>query len=429
MPLGLPPHLATRSTSAAIARAGHVVAATLLVGAAVVILAAQSDEALPALWLAPVAVAPLLVLLVLLERSPSRLIAIGYLAVGGLTVGWYALIVSPRLGTPLAADDYTVALLKMAITMAVGVSPRILPAVGWVTAGYLVGESAVLVALLWLGAEWRFDFVNAAVWACVVALVLYVSVERRSARRLQPALYRAARDEMLAESRRGFESRASALLHDTVLNQLAVISASGDRLPPRVREAIHADLAAIVGRDWFAVHPSEPAEPDAPLDARLARLRAAIDQAAGDALAVRTSGAAAGLAALRPETFDELVRATGQSVSNIRRHAGVDEAEVVLGGTDREVSAMIIDGGRGFDVPETSDVDSTPQSARRLGVSVSIIGRLESVGGSAAVFSRPGEGTTVLLRVPVHGYRAPLEPASPPTHTAEGSPLERSEPS
>lgn len=399
MPLGLPPHLATRSTSTAIVRAGHVVAATLLVGAGTVIATAHSADSSSALWSAPIVIVPMLALILVLEREPSRTTAIAYLLVGGLTVAWYSLIVSSRLDTPLAEDDYAVHLLKLAVTITVGVSTRILPAIGWITAGFLVGEAAELAVVLALGEQWHLDLVNFVVWLAVIALIAWVGIERRSARRIQPALYRAARDEMAAETRRGFEARAVAFLHDTVLNQLAVVSASGDRLGPRVREAITADLAAIVGRDWFDVHEEAPS-PAATESDRLVRLRGAIDAAAGDALEIRVTGAPPDLARLRPETLDELERAICQSVSNVRRHAGVSEADVVLGGTDREITAMIIDGGRGFEVPTESAVDATPQSARRLGVSMSIIGRLRSLGGSATVFSRPGEGTTVLLRVP-----------------------------
>jgi signal transduction histidine kinase len=56
------------------------------------------------------------------------------------------------------------------------------------------------------------------------------------------------------------------------------------------------------------------------------------------------------------------------------------------------VSAMVIDAGRGFALDARTD--------GRLGVGTSIVGRLETIGGSATVWSQPGKGTSVLLRVP-----------------------------
>lgn len=92
------------------------------------------------------------------------------------------------------------------------------------------------------------------------------------------------------------------------------------------------------------------------------------------------------------EAFDEFVRAIAQCISNVRRHAGTDTADVVLGGSAAEVSAMVVDAGRGFPVDARTD--------GRLGVGTSIVGRLETVGGFASVWSHPGRGTSVLLRVP-----------------------------
>ena len=398
MPLGLPPHLATRTTSTAVARAGHAAAAVCLTAVGLVVVSIQAYLPQAILWPALLVLVPLLVLLALLERSPSRFIAGGYLAIGGLCVIWFSLIASTQLGTPLANDDYSIVLLKLALILVIGVGPSLGSSMLWVTAGYVIGEAASVIALVWLGGSWQFDSVSFATWFIVMGLLAVLRVDRFTARDSQAEIYRAARDEMLADVRRVFEHRATALLHDTVLNQLAVISTTSSTLAPAVRESIRHDLESIIGQEWFDVTATAGASDAAegrsgtPECDRLARLRAIVDDAAGAELAVQIEGTTTGIDALNAESFDEFSRAIAQCIVNVRRHAGTDSADVVLGGGPTEASAMVIDGGRGFEHDARTD--------GRLGVGTSIIGRLETIGGSATVWSQPGKGTSVLLTVP-----------------------------
>ncbi|UYN83406.1 MAG: hypothetical protein KIT89_12035 [Microcella sp.] len=389
MPLGLPPHLATRTTSTAVARAGHAGAAVCLVGIGVIVISVQAYLPQLIVWPALIVLLPMIVLLVLLERAPSPFIAASYLLIGGLCVFWYTLIVSRQLDTPVANDDYTIILFKLALILVIGVGSSLSASMLWTTGGFIVGEVASLCALLWLGSAWAVDPMTVIAWFVIVGLLGFMRLERLTHLDAQVELYRAARDEMLAEVRGVFEARATALLHDTVLNQLAVITATQRALSPAARDAITADLESIVGQQWFEVEPSTGAA-----DAhRASRLRDAIDDAAAGDVNVTVSGSEHALDALDSEAFDEFTRAIAQCIANVRRHAGVGEADVVLGGSDHEVSAMVIDAGRGFALDAQTD--------GRLGVATSIVGRLETIGGTAVVWSQPGQGTSVLLRVPI----------------------------
>ena len=351
MPLGLPPHLATRTTTTAVARAGHAAAAVSLIGVGVIVISIQAYLPEFVVWPALLVLVPMIVLLGLLERAPSTFIAASYLVIGA----------GPRLGASMV----------------------------WTTAGFAIGELASFVALLVLGSPWRLSVTTVVVWFIVVGLLAVLRIDLLTSRDSQIELYRAARDEMLADVRRTFEARATALLHDTVLNQLAVITTTQRELSPAARAGISADLALIVGQEWFDV--GDQAERDA--GERAQRLRAAIDEAAAGVVTVELSPDAGVLDALDGEAFDEFSRAIAQCIANVRRHADTGTAEVVLGGSDTEVSAMVIDDGRGFALDERTD--------GRLGVGTSIVGRLETIGGSAVVWSQPGKGTSVLLRVPV----------------------------
>lgn len=396
MPLGLPPHLAARTTSTAIARAGHAAAAVCLAAVGLVVISIQAYLPQVILWPALFVLIPMVVLLVLLERSPSSFIAVSYLVIGGLCVIWFSLIASIQLDTPVANDDFTIVLLKLALILVIGVGPSLGLSMVWTTVAYLVGEVSSAVALIMLGSPWHFDTVSFAVWFIVVGLLAVLRVDRLVGRDSQSEIYRAARDEMLADVRRVFEQRATALLHDTVLNQLAVITSTSGELSPAVRAAIRADLETIVGQEWFDVEQGDPAgQAGSPGRAggRSRRLQAIIDDAAAGEVRVELTGDEAMLDALDSEAFDEFARAIGQCIANVRRHAEVDTADVILGAGADEVSAMVIDGGRGFALDARTD--------GRLGVGTSIVGRLETIGGSATVWSQPGKGTSVLLRVPV----------------------------
>jgi signal transduction histidine kinase len=87
--------------------------------------------------------------------------------------------------------------------------------------------------------------------------------------------------------------------------------------------------------------------------------------------------------------------AVKQCLVNVLKHADTNVAEVVIYGAGDEVSIMIIDGGKGFSERETS-VD-------RLGLRQSVRKRIESVDGSVQVWSTPGTGTSILIRLPAKG--------------------------
>ena len=59
---------------------------------------------------------------------------------------------------------------------------------------------------------------------------------------------------------------------------------------------------------------------------------------------------------------------------------------------DAELTGFVRDTGRGFDPATIAD--------DRRGISESIVGRIQRLGGTALLTSSPGEGTEVELRVP-----------------------------
>ena len=96
---------------------------------------------------------------------------------------------------------------------------------------------------------------------------------------------------------------------------------------------------------------------------------------------------------LAPAVCRALGLAVAQCLTNVAVHSGTDRAEVVVYGDGVDLTVMIIDDGVGFDAAATAP--------DRLGLKNSVEARTRRVGGSAQIWSSPGSGTSVMLRVPV----------------------------
>ena len=86
---------------------------------------------------------------------------------------------------------------------------------------------------------------------------------------------------------------------------------------------------------------------------------------------------------------------------NIVKHAGVDTATVTLTETMDCLVVEVVDRGRGFD-PE--QVQSGVAKETGLGLE-SVRKRLQLFGGGLELVSRPGEGTTATLKVPIASFK------------------------
>jgi len=93
------------------------------------------------------------------------------------------------------------------------------------------------------------------------------------------------------------------------------------------------------------------------------------------------------------ETDGEVLRIAQEALNNALRHADAERIELRLQARDGRLTLTVADDGVGFD-PAAPGVRS-----RRLGLT-SMEERARALGGSLAVVSRPGDGTTVTLEVP-----------------------------
>jgi signal transduction histidine kinase len=404
MSLGLPGHLAPHSESRALARASHVIALVCLTAALSLLLMLQSVAPSVLLWPAMIGLLPIFAALWLLENYRSWLFSVAYLLVGTVSLYWVVLVGTAQFPGEATTDSFIFTMAKIALIFVGGTGFGVLRVIAWSAAGFALGEGATVAAAVQTGAIITPDITATVVFIGVVLLLGIIGLSRQRVQRAQPGLHRAARDEHLSDIRHQLELRAAAMMHDTILNHLAAVSASADgELRPELRDRVERDLEILVGEEWLV---DDKADEDAAGHDgwSASRLFQSIDEARDLGLEVVLTGDRNAISRLTAPRRLAVALAVKQCLVNVVKHAGTDRAEVVIYGAGGEVTVMVIDGGKGFLERETS-VD-------RLGLRQSVRRRIESVGGTVQVWSTPGTGTSVLISLPVAESDPVLEAAS-----------------
>ncbi|MFJ4669318.1 MacS family sensor histidine kinase [Kitasatospora purpeofusca] len=217
------------------------------------------------------------------------------------------------------------------------------------------------------------------------------------ARASEATLTRALQVEAATRER----ERLSRDIHDGVLQVLALVQRRGTE--PPAGGADLTELGRLAGEQERALRAlmsggplPEQRAPEQPQDIR-ALLSPYTDE--------RVTVSAPGTPVLLPgRTAGELAAAVGAAVDNVRRHAGPGARAWILVEDEPEaVTVSVRDDGPGFAPGRLGEAER----AGRLGVSQSIRGRLLDLGGTAELYSAPGEGVEVELRVPRTSSGAP----------------------
>ncbi|MEV5604859.1 DUF5931 domain-containing protein [Streptomyces sp. NPDC052299] len=275
---------------------------------------------------------------------------------------------------------------------------------GWRWAGF--ASSLVAVAnLIERGEPSRDTLHNVMlVWVASIAIGYVVEVARASERTLARAL------EIEAATRE--RERLARDIHDGVLQVLAMVQRRGAAIGGEA-----AELGRMAGEQEVALRTlvssglvpptrlSEDASEGAVVrtvetdedeqdDGGETDLRALLAPHAGS----RTSFAEPGAPVLLPSAAaTELAAAVGAALDNVRVHAGEGaQAWILLEDWPDEVVVTVRDDGPG--IPEGRLAQAEGEG--RLGVALSIRGRLRDLGGTAELISVPGQGTEVELKVP-----------------------------
>ncbi|MCX4914231.1 MULTISPECIES: MacS family sensor histidine kinase [unclassified Streptomyces] len=324
---------------------------------------------------------------------------------------------------PFLAADLTVALTGILLTRVADAGSRIdgggptLPSIwtagavlafaikgGWRWAAF----ASTLVAaanLVERGAPTRDTVHNVIlVWVASIAIGYVVEVARASERTLARAL------EIEAATRE--RERLARDIHDGVLQVLAMVQRRGSTLGGEA-----AELGRMAGEQEVALRtlvsggmvplsrvsedaalgalvravdePDDEDDPVGPVD-----LRSLLAPYATARVTFSEPGAPV---PLTPAAARELAAAVGAALDNVRRHVGADaRAWILVEDEPDEVVVTVRDDGPG--IPEGRLAQAEGEG--RLGVALSIRGRLRDLGGTAELVSVPGQGTEVELKVP-----------------------------
>jgi signal transduction histidine kinase/phage shock protein PspC (stress-responsive transcriptional regulator) len=200
-----------------------------------------------------------------------------------------------------------------------------------------------------------------------------------------PWVTRLARDlgtERRERIRQEERAEMAAHLHDSVLQTLALIQRSDD--PARMSMLARHQESEL--RDWLYGN--------VPMDG-VDLLSTALKDAAKRIEADHQ--VPIDVVVVGDHTVDESTRAllgaASEAMVNAAKHSGAERVSLYFEADDDELVVYVTDQGKGFDA-------GTVASDRR-GITQSIKARVHKAGGVAAVDSEPGEGTEVILRMPV----------------------------
>jgi signal transduction histidine kinase len=200
-----------------------------------------------------------------------------------------------------------------------------------------------------------------------------------------PWVTRLARDlstERRERIRQEEKTEMAAHLHDSVLQTLALIQRSDD--PARMSILARHQESEL--RDWLYGQ--------APLDG-VDLLSTALKDAAKRIEADHQ--VPIDVVVVGDHTLDESTRAllgaASEAMVNAAKHSGAERVSLYFEADSDELVVYVTDQGKGFDAKSVA--------TDRRGITHSIKARLHRAGGVAAVDSEPGEGTEVVLRMPV----------------------------
>jgi hypothetical protein len=392
MSMGLPAHLVPYHLRRAFARSAGLVALVCLIIAFLFVLALQADLPELSLWPALIAIAIMAGALLLMDYVRTVQGVVAYIVVGTACIFWVAAVAAAGAPAGTHIDMFVLSLMRIALIMVGGSANRTGSGVALSAAGLALSGAAIWIAIRQLGGTFEFDLTALIAFIVFITIQIGVGASTGRLRRTQPTLHRAARDEHLSAVRFRIEARAAAMMHDTVLNHLAAVANTNDEeLNPDLRRQIERDLEVLIGEEWLL--DSDEAAAGARAEWVHSPLYRAIDEVRALGLDVDVSGEFGAVGQLDSARATAVALAAKQCLVNVLKHAGTNHAELVAYGSESEVSVMVIDAGSGFNVDDTG--------ADRLGLRQSVRRRIESVGGTVQVWSTPGRGTSVMIRVPL----------------------------
>lgn len=325
-------------------------------------------------------------------RWKRRAVVLAYLGVGAVAATVYE--VALLTGDPTILDDALYLLNRPTLALvAVGVTAVTATAgILWCLLGFAVANVVCVVAALISDVPIRPGFGPTMVLViAIVGYLTFAAIQVSQRRRvpnfdiLEAETQRLARGENLSR-------RTTAAVHDTLLNDLSIVMTTPGALGERAAARLLEDLETLRGADWISQTTEIRSADDQDATLRNDIMRV-VSEFQWRGLTIHVTGSGTGVYRLAAPGGTALLGAIRTCLENVVRHSGATIAELELVYTDESVTVMITDQGSGF--------DTTSVPADRLGLRTSLVERVESVGGTAQIWSSPGQGTSIVLSIPI----------------------------
>lgn len=182
------------------------------------------------------------------------------------------------------------------------------------------------------------------------------------------------------------QQRIDALVHDSVLHTL-VFAASAKSAAEKESAVKLADIA--MNKLETAWKPPNQDNSVSTLGLLRAIKQLALDQISDIEVTLLDGGSQP----IPVDVGDAITEATLQAIDNALQHSGAKKFSLILSSPEEGVVDIeLTDDGKGF------NKNRVPRD--RIGIPLSILGRMETIGGVATIKTSPGNGTSVKLRWP-----------------------------
>jgi signal transduction histidine kinase len=295
------------------------------------------------------------------EPPPAPVLVADMIAVIGLAVGPWLVMVGQRLTRTLTRNSTAGVVFSRAIVLAA-----------------IIGLGGPVIAVLVLDDE---AYVLSLVLVSTIGAVLLVLLGGV----VFPWMYvltRTITRERAARVRAEERAEMAAHLHDSVLQALTLIQKRAEE--PGLRRLARGTEREL--RAWLYGGPAGGGDD-------FAAAVTAVAEEVEDRFAVLVELVTVGTRPLDAPGV-AVAGAVREALTNAAKHSGVSRMSVFAEVAEGELLALVRDRGSGFE-------PSVHNGADRRGISESIEGRMRQHGGTAVIRSTPGEGTEVELRMPI----------------------------
>ncbi|MEO5535482.1 MAG: ATP-binding protein [Pseudolysinimonas sp.] len=322
---------------------------------------------------------------------PRRWVVLLFLAGAGLAgMGYEVLLLTSDPGL-IAASPYLVNRPSLVLVMVGIPASRPLIGIAWTLVGFAVSLVVGLVSFAIVGLPYAPGFGPIIVLGVSTIVYLTVAAIQGRIRKSVPNFDDLEAETLSIAHGEDLARLTTAVVHDTLLNDLAVVMNAPERLDDVARQRLLADLETVRGADWITATARTPTPGDGDRELRHELARIATEfQWRG--LSMHLTSAPSARFQVTAEVTEALLAAVRASLENVVRHSGATTAELEVIAEAGSVTVMVTDPGSGFDLGSVA--------GDRLGLRASVIARMAAVGGTAKIWSAPGEGTSVVISAP-----------------------------